>query len=88
MCWDALLSRNPLVRKYHGSPTVGVAIFLQTAKSWKWQVRTCNENVLHSKDRQQLRPCGHCRSRIDVENCGNLGMFQLGARGMYNIAPK
>jgi lactate dehydrogenase-like 2-hydroxyacid dehydrogenase len=49
MCWDVLLSRNPLVRKYHGSPTVGVATFLQTAKSWKWQVRTCNENVLLSK---------------------------------------
>jgi len=62
------LSRSPLVRKYHGSPTVGVALSLQTAQSRKWQVRTGNENILISKDTQQVSPRGHRSSRVSVEH--------------------
>ena len=58
-----------LRQKEAGPLTATLKDTLSGKTAWKWQVRTCNENIFLSKDRQQIRPHGHRRSRIDVENC-------------------
>ena len=47
-----------------------------------------DQNILARELRQQLMPRGRSRSRVDVENRCDLGMLELDAQGMDDVAPK
>src|SRR6267378_8094307 len=51
-------------------------------------MRRRDQNILAREPRQQLMPRRRSRSRVDVENRGDLGMLQLDAHGMDDVAPK
>src|SRR5713101_1293384 len=51
-------------------------------------MRRRDQNILASELRQQLLPRRRSRSLVDVENCGDLGMLQLDALCMDDVAPK
>src|SRR3981189_603321 len=51
-------------------------------------MRHRDQNILARELRQQLLPRRRSRSLVDVENRGDLGMLQLDALRMDDIAPK
>jgi len=51
-------------------------------------MRSRDQNILGRELRQQLIPRRRSRSLVDVENRGDLGMLQLDALCMDDIAPK
>src|ERR1700692_3448893 len=51
-------------------------------------MRRRDQNILSSEPRQQLITCRRSRSLVDVENRGDLGMLQLDAQCMDDVAPK
>src|SRR6266852_158413 len=51
-------------------------------------MRRRDQNILARELRQQLTPRRRSRSRVDVENRGDLGMLQLDAHRMDDVAPK
>jgi hypothetical protein len=51
-------------------------------------MRPRDQNILALELRQQLISCGRSRSRVDVENRGDLVMLQLNAQRMDDVAPK
>src|SRR2546426_6759922 len=51
-------------------------------------MRPRDQNILARELRQQLMPRCRSRSLVDVENRGDLGMLQLDALCMDDIAPK
>src|SRR6266478_3921933 len=51
-------------------------------------MRRRDQNILARELRQQLIPRRRSRSLVDVENRGDLGMLQLDALCMDDIAPK
>src|SRR2546427_9723444 len=51
-------------------------------------MRPRDQNILARELRQQLMPRRRSRSRVDVENRGDLGMLQLDALCMDDVAPK
>jgi hypothetical protein len=51
-------------------------------------MRSRDQNILGRELRQQLIPRRSSRSLVDVENRGDLGMLQLDAPCMDDVAPK
>src|SRR5947209_18391257 len=51
-------------------------------------MRPRDQNILARELRQQLMPRRRSRSLVDVENRGDLGMLQLDALCMDDVAPK
>jgi hypothetical protein len=51
-------------------------------------MRRRDQNILAREPRQQLMPRRRSRSLVDVENRGDLGMLQLDALCMDDVAPK
>src|ERR1700724_96046 len=51
-------------------------------------MRRRDQNILARELRQQLLPRRRSRSLVDVENRGDLGMLQLDALCMDDVAPK
>src|SRR5712691_5131356 len=51
-------------------------------------MRRRDQNMLTREPGQQLMPRRRSRSRVDVENRGDLGMLQLDAHRMDDVAPK
>src|SRR6202790_1407946 len=51
-------------------------------------MRHRDQNILARELRQQLLPRRRSRSLVDVENRGDLGMLQLDALCMDDVAPK
>src|SRR6266436_4863941 len=51
-------------------------------------MRRRDHNILAREPTQQLMPRRRCRSRVDVENRGDLRMLQLDALCMDDVAPK
>src|ERR1700680_1295793 len=51
-------------------------------------MRNRDPNILARELRQQLLPRRRSRSLVDVENRGDLGMLQLDAQCMDDVAPK
>jgi len=49
---------------------------------------TRDQNILSREFRQQLIPRRRSRSLVDVEDRGDLGMLQLDALCMDDVAPK
>ena len=47
-----------------------------------------DQNILARELRQQLMPPRRSRSLVDVENRADLGMLQLDAQYMDDVAPK
>src|SRR5213592_1168472 len=51
-------------------------------------MRLCDPNILAREPGKQLIPCRCSRSRVDVENHCDLGMLELDALCMEDVAPK
>src|SRR6202171_4829405 len=51
-------------------------------------MRPRDQNIPAREPRQQLQPRRRSRSLVDVENRGDLGMLQLDALCMDDVAPK
>jgi hypothetical protein len=51
-------------------------------------MRRRDQNILAHEPRQQLIPRRRSRSRVDVENRGDVRMLQLDAQCMDDVAPK
>ena len=51
-------------------------------------MRHRDQNILARELSQQLLPRRRSRSLVDVENRGDLGMLQLDAQCMDDVAPK
>src|SRR5690349_18761964 len=51
-------------------------------------MRRRNQDILSREPSQQLIPRCRSRSRVDVENRGDLGMLELHPLSMDNVAPK
>src|SRR5713226_7083253 len=51
-------------------------------------MRRRDQNILARELRQQLIPRRRSRSLVDVENRGDLGMLQLDAQCVDDVAPK
>src|SRR5258708_26411886 len=51
-------------------------------------MRRRDQNILARELGQQLIPCRCSRSRVDVEDHRDLGMLQLDALCMHDVAPK
>jgi hypothetical protein len=51
-------------------------------------MRPRDQNILAREFRQQLKPRRRRRSLVDVEDRGDLGMLQLDAQCMDDVAPK
>ena len=51
-------------------------------------MRPCDQNILARELRQQLIPCRCSRSLVDVEDHRDLGVLQLDALCMDDVAPK
>src|SRR5258708_24422699 len=84
----ALLLLVPLIGKYHRRPAIPTPLLAQATQGGKIHVRPRDHNILAREPRQQLIPRRRSRSLVDVENRGDLGMLQLDAQCMYDVAQK
>src|SRR6267143_3469941 len=87
-CQVALLLRVPLIGKYHRGPAIPTTLLAQATQGGKIHMRSRDHNILAREPRQQLLPRRRCRSLVDVENRGDLGMLQLDAQCMDDVAQK
>src|SRR2546425_167998 len=84
----ALLPLVPLIGKYHRRPAIRTPLLAQATQGRKIHMRSRDQNILARALRQQLMPRRRSRSLVDVENRGDLGMLQLDALCMDDVAPK
>src|SRR6266851_3524805 len=84
----ALLFLVPLIGKYHRRPAIPTPLLAQATQGRKWHMRPRDQNILARELRQQLIPRRRSRSLVDVENRGDLGVLQLDALRMDDVAPK
>src|SRR5216684_1060566 len=87
-CQSALLLRVPLIGKYHRGPAIPTTLLAQATQGGKVHMRSRDHNILAREPRQQLLPRRRSRSLVDVENRGDLGMLQLDAQCMDDVAQK
>src|SRR5258708_31109730 len=87
-CQAALLLRVPLIGKYHRGPAIPTTLLAQATQGGKIHMRSRDHNILARKPRQQLLPRRRSRSLVDGQNRGALGMPQLDAHGIDDIAHK
>src|SRR5207244_5921426 len=83
-----LLLLVPLIGKYHRRPAIPTPLLAQATQGRKIHMRPRDQNILARELRQQLMPRRRSRSLVDVENRGDLGMLQLDAQCMDDVAPK
>src|SRR3989454_10984115 len=84
----ALLPLVPLIGKYHRRPAIPAPLLAQATQGRKIHMRSRDQNILARELKQQLMPRHRSRSLVDVENRGDLGMLQLDAQYMDDVAPK
>jgi len=84
----ALLLRVPLISKYHWRPAIATPLPAQAPQGRKIHMRPRDHNIFAREPRQQLIPRRRSRSLVDVENRGDLGMLQLDAQCMDDVAQK
>src|SRR6185295_8509541 len=83
------LSLGPLIGEYHRRPAITAPLLAQATQGReKRHMRRRDQNTLAREPAQQLTPRRRSRSRVDVENRGDLGMLQLDALCMDDVAPK
>src|SRR6266403_4624276 len=87
-CQAALLLRVPLIGKNHRGPAIPTTLLAQATQGRKIHMRPRDHNILAREPRQQLLPRRRSRSLVDVENRGDLGMLQLDAQCMDDVAQK
>src|SRR6266403_1630776 len=87
-CPAALLLRVPLIGKYNRGPAIPTTLLAQATQGGKIHMRPRDHNILAHEPRQQLLPRRRSRSLVDVENRGDLGMLQLDAQCMDDVAQK
>ena len=51
-------------------------------------MRTCDNDILAGKPRQQPLASRSSGRLVNVEDCGDFGMFQLNTRRMESVAPE
>src|ERR1700730_4151601 len=78
----------PSIGKYHRRPAVPGPLPTQATQGRKIHMRPRDQNTLARELRQQLLPRRRSRSLVDVENRGDLGMLQLDAECVDDVAPK
>src|SRR6202521_3190046 len=78
----------PSIVKYHWHPAIPTSFLAQATQGRKWHMWTRDQNILSREFRQQLIPRRRSRSLVDVEDRGDLGMLQLDALCMDDVAPK
>src|SRR5216684_424438 len=84
----ALLPLVPLTGEYHRRPAIPTPFLVQATQGRKIHMRPRDQKILARELRQQLMPRRRSRSLVDVENRGDLGMLQLDAQCMDDVAPK
>src|ERR1700730_15902357 len=84
----ALLLHVPSIGKYHRRPALPAPLLAQATQSRKIHMRPRDQHILAREPGQQLMPRRRSRSLVDVENRGDLGMLQLDAQCMEDVAPK
>src|SRR5713226_5333906 len=86
-CFSSLLL-VPSIGKYHRCPAIAAPLFAQATQGRKIHMRPRDQNILARELRQQLIPRRRSRSLVDVKYRGDLGMRQLDAQCMDDVAPK
>src|SRR6267378_6672136 len=84
----ALLPFVPLIGKYHRRPAIPTRLLAQATKGGKIHMRPRDQNILARELSQQLMPRRRSSSLVDVENRGDIGIPQLDAQCMDDVAPK
>src|SRR6266852_3201839 len=84
----AFLPLVPLIGKYGRRPAMPTPLLAQATQGRKIHMRPRDQDILARELRQQLKPRRRGRSLVDVEERGDLGMLQLDAQCMDNVAPK
>src|SRR5713101_7564551 len=85
----ALLPLVPSIGKYHRHPAIPTPLLAQSPQGRKYRrMRPRDQNILAGELRQQLIPRRRRRGLVDVENRGDLGMLELDALCMDDVAPK
>src|SRR5712664_4100144 len=84
----ALLPFVLLIGKYYRRPAMPTRLLAQATQGGKIHMRPRDQNIPARELRQQLMPRRCSRSLVDVENRGDLGMLQLDAQCMDDVAPK
>src|SRR5467141_3708848 len=85
----ALLLLIPSIGKYNRHPAIPTPVLAQATQGRKQgRMRRRDQNILSREPGQQLIPRSRSRSLVDVEHRGDLGMLQLDALCMDDIAPK
>src|SRR4029077_5132824 len=85
----AYLPLVPSIGKYNRYPAIPTPLLAQAAQRRKYRrMRSRDQNILGRELRQQFIPRRRSRSLVNVENRGDLGMLQLDALRMDDIAAK
>src|SRR5882762_11338754 len=79
---------DPLLGKRDGRPAIGLTLFVQAAQAGKQQMRRRDQDVLAREPVQQSIPCQCSCGGVGVEDRRDLGMLQLDALCMDNVAPE
>src|ERR1700680_2511677 len=78
----------PSIVKYHWHPAIPTSLLAQTTQGRKWHMWTRDQNILSREFSQQLISRRRSRSLADIEEHRDLGMRQLDALCMDDVAPK
>src|SRR5260370_38855374 len=73
---------------YHRCPAIPPSRLAQATQGRKIHMRPSDQNILARELRKQLLPRRRSLSLVNVENRGDLGMLQLDAQCMDDVAPK
>src|SRR6266852_4490214 len=84
----ALLFLDPLVGKCHWRPAIATPLLVQATESRKVHVWPRDQDILASELTQQLIPRDRGRSRVNVKYHCDLGLWQLKALYVHDVAPK
>src|ERR1700693_6632603 len=78
----------PSIVKYHWHPAIPTSVLAQATQGRKWHMWTRDQTTRSREFSQQLISRRRSRSLADIEDHRNLGMRQLDALCMDDVAPK
>src|SRR5712671_1340823 len=79
---------DPLLGERDRSPAIGLTLFVQAAQPGKQQMWRRDQDVLAREPGQQSIPCHRSCGGVGVEDRRDLGMLQLDALRMDDVAPE